>query len=143
MGREASAGGSVPGWVGEAWPVDGVLIVQRLIQPVEPAFITRVEIVGGRLGYAQKTDISDGATHLCTADACGAAKQRFSWRREITEQAFISQQCLKFSSQHGLDVAGFEFIEEVETGMQFVYDINPNTNYSSAVQAESGRNLYA
>mmetsp|Transcript_106926 Transcript_106926/g.268856 ORF Transcript_106926/g.268856 Transcript_106926/m.268856 type:complete len:353 (+) Transcript_106926:79-1137(+) len=141
--REVAVGGSLPEWVSEAWPIDGVLVVQRLIQPVEPAFITRVEVIGGRLGYAQKTDISDGATHLCTADACAIGKQRFTWRREIDEQTPITQQCLKFASQHGLDVAGFEFIEEAGTGLQFVYDINPNTNYSSAVQKESGNNLYA
>lgn len=140
--REVVEGSApVPDWLQEGWPIDGVYVVQRNIIPRDPS-VTRVEIVGGKLAYAQRTDTSDGVVNLCTADGCvrkTSTASRFSWRKDITEDSLIVQQCIAFAAKHGLDIAGFEFIEELKTEKKYIYDINPNTNYSASVIQAAGK----
>ncbi|MFC7640121.1 hypothetical protein ACFQX6_03065 [Streptosporangium lutulentum] len=43
-------------------------------------------------------------------------------------------QYLDFSRRHGIEVAGFEFIETTD-GRLVTYDVNTNTNYNPEVEA--------
>jgi len=140
--RRVAEGSEVaPAWLVDGWPIDGVYVVQRNIIPAE-ACVTRVELIGGVFGYAQRTDTSDGAVNLCTADGCRiAGPSRFSMNQNITAKSPITELCVEFAAKHGLDVAGFEFIEEAGSGTKYVYDINPNTNYSTDVIRMAGRDL--
>jgi hypothetical protein len=124
-------------------PPDGVTLLQRYIQPPEP-FITRVEIVGGRFLYALRSSTAEGF-ELCPADTCSVEEgafcpvgpAKFTLRSEITERDPLVQRYLAYCAQHGLDVAGIEFVED-EQGNRYTYDVNANSNYNQAVEAEHG-----
>lgn len=121
-------------------PVDGTLLLQEYLQPIEPR-ITRVEFVGGEFVYALTADTSDGF-ELCPADACAVDDAycptvgggRFRLRRDFT--ATDAEPWAAFARARGLGIAGFEFIETAD-GRRVTYDINTNTNYNSDVEAEA------
>ena len=141
-------------------PVDGITLVQEYVQAAEP-FITRVEIVGGEFLYALTADTSRGGFELCPADACavdakpaagsliGAADGGgdfcladeantglFALRRDFSHP--VVGQYLEFARRHGIEVAGFEFIETAD-GRVVTYDVNTNTNYNAQVDASAAQ----
>jgi glutathione synthase/RimK-type ligase-like ATP-grasp enzyme len=134
--------------------VDGITLIQEYIRATEP-FITRVEFVGGQFLYAVRVDTSLGF-ELCPADVCqvgdafcpvgeqmdsrvrgndAASAPRFriveSFRNPIVERY------QRFIHDHGIGIAGIEFIEDA-SGEIYTYDVNTNTNYNSAAEAEAG-----
>jgi D-alanine-D-alanine ligase-like ATP-grasp enzyme len=120
-------------------PVDGVLLVQEYVQPARPR-ITRAEIVGGELVYAITADTERGGFQLCPADACavdGTPASLFALRTEPMP-AGLADAYESFARWHGLEVAGFEFIETAD-GRAVTYDLNTNTNYNPDVEAVAPR----
>ena len=120
-------------------PVDGVLLVQEYVQPARPR-ITRAEIVGGELVYAITADTERGGFQLCPADACavdGTPASLFALRTEPLP-AGLADAYESFARWHGLEVAGFEFIETAD-GRAVTYDVNTNTNYNPDVEAVAPR----
>jgi D-alanine-D-alanine ligase-like ATP-grasp enzyme len=120
-------------------PVDGVLLVQEYVQPARPR-ITRAEIVGGELVYAITADTERGGFQLCPADACavdGTPASLFALRTEPMP-AGLADAYESFARWHGLEVAGFEFIETTD-GRAVTYDVNTNTNYNPDVEAVAPR----
>lgn len=139
-------------------PQDGITLIQEFVQAAEP-FITRAEIVGGEFIYAIKADTARGGFQLCPADACeidpttgrpimppGATiepepdQQLFSLREGFDHP--IIDKYLEFTRRVGLEVCGIEFIETAD-GRLLTYDVNTNTNYNSAVEAEAPRSAPA
>lgn len=116
---------------------DGITLVQEYVAPAEP-FITRVEIVGGEFVYAIKADVGRGGFELCPADACAVDDPTplFSLREDVDPS--IVDRYLEFAARHGIEIAGFEFIETAD-GRQVTYDINTNTNYNPSVEAVAPR----
>jgi hypothetical protein len=45
---------------------------------------------------------------------------------------------LDFAAAHGIEIAGFEFIESAD-GRLVTYDVNTNTNYNPDVEAAAPR----
>jgi D-alanine-D-alanine ligase-like ATP-grasp enzyme len=120
-------------------PVDGVLLVQEYVEPSRPR-ITRAEIVGGELVYAITADTERGGFQLCPADACavdGTSARLFALRTEPLP-AGLADAYESFARWHGLEVAGFEFIETAD-GRAVTYDLNTNTNYNPDVEAVAPR----
>ena len=120
-------------------PVDGVLLVQEYVEPIRPR-ITRAEIVGGELVYAITADTGRGGFELCPADACavdGTPASLFALRTEPLP-AGLADAYESFARWHGLEVAGFEFIETAD-GRAVTYDVNTNTNYNPDVEAVAPR----
>ena len=120
-------------------PVDGVLLVQEYVEPVRPR-ITRAEIVGGELVYAITADTERGGFQLCPADACavdGTPASLFALRTEPLPSG-LADAYESFARWHGLEVAGFEFIETAD-GRAVTYDVNTNTNYNPDVEAVASR----
>ena len=120
-------------------PVDGVLLVQEYVEPSRP-LITRAEIVGGELVYAITADTERGGFQLCPADACavdGTPASLFALRTEPLP-AGLADAYESFARWHGLEVAGFEFIETAD-GRAVTYDVNTNTNYNPDVEAVAPR----
>jgi len=120
-------------------PVDGVLLVQEYVEPARPR-ITRAEIVGGELVYAITADTERGGFQLCPADACavdGTPASLFALRTEPMP-AGLADAYESFARWHGLEVAGFEFIETTD-GRAVTYDVNTNTNYNPDVEAVEPR----
>ena len=120
-------------------PVDGVLLVQEYVEPARPR-ITRAEIVGGELVYAITADTERGGFQLCPADACavdGTPASLFALRTEPMP-AGLADAYESFARWHGLEVAGFEFIETTD-GRAVTYDVNTNTNYNPDVEAVAPR----
>ena len=120
-------------------PVDGVLLVQEYVEPARPR-ITRAEIVGGELVYAITADTERGGFQLCPADACavdGTPASLFALRTEPMP-AGLADAYESFARWHGLEVAGFEFIETAD-GRAVTYDVNTNTNYNPDVEAVAPR----
>ncbi len=120
-------------------PVDGVLLVQEYVEPARPR-ITRAEIIGGELVYAITADTERGGFQLCPADACavdGTPASLFALRTEPLP-AGLAAAYEAFAARHGLEVAGFEFLETAD-GRAVTYDVNTNTNYNPDVEAQAPR----
>ncbi|MFZ0215012.1 MAG: alpha-L-glutamate ligase [Candidatus Dormiibacterota bacterium] len=135
-------------------PSDGITLLQEYLRAAEP-FVTRVEFVGGRYVYAVRVDISAGSFELCPADACevpqviaGAicdadgnpapdAPPPFSRRLDFDDHPIV-ERYRAFLEAARIDVAGIECIETVD-GRLVTYDVNTNTNYNPAVEAEAPR----
>jgi hypothetical protein len=130
--------------------IDGITLVQEYIRAPEP-FITRVEFVGGKFLYAVRVDTTLGF-ELCPADVCqvgdafcpvgqsmsGAptdAAPRFRIVRDFSNPLIERYQ--RFISDNGIGISGIEFITD-EAGGLYTYDVNTNTNYNSAAEAEAG-----
>lgn len=137
-----------------AAPVDGITLLQEYVRPAEP-YITRVEVVGGEYVYAITADIARGGFELCPADACAidafcpadgspsdsaaesAAPGLFALRAGFDDHPIIGRY-LDFARRHGIEIAGFEFIESAD-GRLVTYDVNTNTNYNPDVEAVAPR----
>jgi len=131
--------------------VDGITLIQEYIQAPEP-FITRVEFVGGKFLYAVRVDTSLGF-ELCPADVCqvgdafcpvgeqvpattaAAAAPRFRIVKDFDHP--IIERYRQFINDNGIGIAGIEFISDGNVVI-YTYDVNTNTNYNSAAEADAG-----
>ncbi|WP_438480634.1 ATP-grasp domain-containing protein [Oleiharenicola lentus] len=136
--------------------VDGITLIQEYIRAPKP-FITRVEFIGGEFVYAVQVDTSLGF-ELCPADVCeigdlacpvgetppapaiattiSTKAPRFQIIKDFNHPVIPSYQ--RFLADNGIEVAGIEFITDVN-GEIYTYDVNTNTNYNSAAEAEAGK----
>lgn len=115
--------------------VDGITLLQEYLQAAEPV-ITRVELVGGQYVYAISADTGRGGFELCPADACAADQASAAGLfalRDGFEHPIIGRY-LDFARRHGIEIAGFEFIETVD-GRLVTYDVNTTTNYNAGIEA--------
>jgi hypothetical protein len=144
-------------------PVDGITLLQEYLPAAQP-FITRVEIVGGAYVYAITADTARGGFELCPADACAvdapagpdteqpdagppganspigpadAGPPSLFALREGFDHPIIDRY-LSFARQHGVEIAGFEFIETPD-GRMVTYDVNTTTNYNADIEAAAPR----
>jgi hypothetical protein len=116
-------------------PVDGITLLQEYVEPAAP-YVTRAEIVGGQLVYALKAATTQGF-ELCPADACGIdGTPLFELRKDYTPPQLEAY--LRFARRHGVEIAGFEFIEAAD-GRVVTYDVNTNTNYNPDVEGQAER----
>jgi hypothetical protein len=120
-------------------PVDGITLLQEYLAAAAPR-ITRVEMVDCEFIYAITADTSVGGFQLCPADACGLGDQpqaEIFALRDSFDHPIISGYA-EFMRRHGIEIAGFEFIETVD-GRIVTYDINTNTNYNAGIEAIAPR----
>jgi hypothetical protein len=119
-------------------PVDGITLLQEYLVAARP-MITRAEIVGGEFRYAITADTARGGFQLCPADACAIdePQQSLFALREGFEHP-ITTRYARFALAHGIEIAGFEFIETSD-GRLVTYDINTTTNYNAAIEAVAPR----
>ena len=128
--------------------VDGITLIQEYIRAPDP-FITRVEFVGGEFLYAVRVDTSLGF-ELCPADVCQvgdafcpvgeeAAPASSAPRFRIVEDFRhpIVDAYRRFIAANGIGIAGIEFIQDAR-GEIYTYDVNTNTNYNPAAEAQAG-----
>ncbi len=128
-------------------PADGITLLQEYLRAAEPV-ITRVEVAGGDFAYAITADTARGGFELCPADACAVdqagdqAGDRapgpglFALRPDFDHP--IIARYLDFARGHGIEIAGFEFIETSD-GRLVTYDINTTTNYNAEIEAVAPR----
>jgi hypothetical protein len=133
-------------------PVDGITLLQEYLRAAEPR-ITRAEIVGGEFIYAITANTELGGFQLCPADACAigdggpvvdgpvvdgtAPPSLFALREGLDEHPIVGRY-LDFARRHGIEIAGFEFIETTD-GRLVTYDLNTNTNYNPEIEAVAPR----
>ena len=118
------------------------VILQEYVSAPEP-FITRVEIVGGRLLFAMRSSTAAGF-ELCPSDACNpmpleacpAGPGLFS-PSPVTEDDPLVQSYIRLCNEEGIEIAGIEFVEDAR-GRRYTYDINGTTNYNQALGARIG-----
>ena len=146
------------GSLGYTAPVDWITLLQEYVRAAQP-FITRVEIVGGEFVYAITAGTARGGFELCPADACavgpgsgapggdpavpstdGPATVSDTLRepglfalREGFDHSIVARY-LEFARAHGIEIAGFEFIES-EDGRLVTCDVNATTNYNADIEA--------
>jgi len=125
-------------------PVDGITLLQEYLVAAQPR-ITRAEIVGGEFIYAITADTARGGFQLCPADACAIPAPGESTAEEPSLFALregfehpITARYAEFAVRHGIEIAGFEFIETAD-GRLVTYDINTTTNYNAAIEAAAPR----
>ena len=82
-------------------------------------------------------DTSRGGFELCPADACAVPTENLFALREGFAHPIVDRY-LAFAARHGVEVAGFEFIETAD-GRIVTYDVNTNTNYNPEVDAAAPR----
>jgi hypothetical protein len=122
-------------------PVDGITLLQEYVRAAQP-FITRAEIVGGAFVYAITADTGRGGFELCPADACavdqpaGAPATLFALRQGFGHPIIARYE--DFARRHGIEIAGFEFIETAD-GRMVTYDVNTTTNYNAQIEAVAPR----
>ncbi|MGH3274541.1 MAG: ATP-grasp domain-containing protein [Streptosporangiaceae bacterium] len=119
-------------------PVDGITLLQEYLRAAQPR-ITRVEIVGGEFAYAITADTARGGFQLCPADACAVdtpGQSLFALREDFDDP--IIGRYAEFAVSHGIEIAGFEFIETAD-GRLVTYDINTTTNYNAAIETSAPR----
>jgi hypothetical protein len=120
-------------------PADGITLLQEYLRATEPT-ITRAEFVGGEFIYAITADTAAGGFQLCPADACAVADappgDLFALREGFDHP--VIGRYAEFMRGHGIEIAGFEFIETVD-GRLVTYDINTTTNYNPRVEAVAPR----
>jgi hypothetical protein len=129
-------------------PVDGLHLLQQYVRAPQP-LITRAEFIGGRFLYAVEVDTSEGF-ELCPADQCAVEdafcpageepKAKFTIVDDI--DAGLKQRCEAFLAANDIEVAGIEFIRDIE-GAIYTYDVNTNTNYNPDAEARAGRSAMA
>jgi hypothetical protein len=114
-------------------------LLQEYLRAAKPR-ITRAEVVGGEFIYAIAADTAAGGFQLCPADACevgdGPAEPLFTLRDDFDHP--ITGRYVEFAKRHGIEIAGFEFIETVD-GRLVTYDINTTTNYNAGIEAIAPR----
>jgi hypothetical protein len=123
------------------------VIIQEYIDAPEP-FITRVELVGGRMLFAMRSSTEQGF-ELCPSDVCqtkqaranpqtcpvdGASKFEAS---PLSADDPLVAQYRALCAGEGIDIAGIEFIEDA-AGRRYTYDINGTTNYNQTLGDEIG-----
>jgi hypothetical protein len=126
-----------PGYVP---PADGITLLQEYVRPAG-GLITRVEIVGGEFVYAITADTARGGFGLCPADACAVSDGAGSTGVFALREGFahpIAGRYTDFARRHGIEIAGFEFIETAD-GRLVTYDINTTTNYNAGIEAVAPR----
>lgn len=124
-------------------PADGITLLQEYLVAAQPR-ITRVEIVGSEFIYAITANTARGGFQLCPADACAvgpageaaAEPSLFALRADFDHP--IVDRYLEFAAEHGIGIAGFEFIETAD-GRLVSYDINTTTNYNAEIEAAAPR----
>ncbi len=145
-----------------AAPVDWITLLQEYVRAAQP-FITRVEVVGGEFVYAIAAGTARGGFELCPADACAVDR---AWAplagdpagalagspatvsdtlrepglfalREGFDHSIVARY-LEFARAHGIEIAGFEFIES-EDGRLVTCDVNATTNYNADIEAAAPR----
>lgn len=124
---------------------DGVLVLQRYIEPAEP-HITRVEIVDGKLLYALRSS-TEGGFQLCPADACAiddafcpvgeSATSKFAWDPSVTEEDPLVRSYIDLLAANDVALAGIELVTDAQ-GRRWTYDLNGTTNYNADVEKEAG-----
>jgi hypothetical protein len=128
-------------------PADGITLLQEYLVAAQP-LITRVEVVGSAFVYAITADTGRGGFELCPADACAVpADGAGDLTSEPTPSLFalrdgfdhpVISRYLEFARRHGIEIAGFEFIETAD-GRLVTYDINTTTNYNAEIEAVAPR----
>jgi hypothetical protein len=96
--------------------------------------------VGGEFIYAIRGNTALGGFQLCPADACEVPDQPagnlFTLQKDFDHP--ITGRYLDFARRHGIEIAGFEFIETTD-GRLVTYDINTTTNYNAGIEAIAPR----
>lgn len=125
--------------------LDGIFLLQEYIRSTDSK-IVRMEFIASQLYYAVAVDTSSGF-ELCPADACAIDDQFCPTTQEVAAaprfeiiKDFHNPDLPKletFLQRQGIDIAGIEYITDVE-GNRWVYDINTNTNYNSEAEAATG-----
>ncbi len=124
-------------------PRDGIWLVQRYVR-APGSFITRAEFVGGRFLYAVRVDTSEGF-ELCPSDQCQATNNPVSKARLPSEKFRVIEdfssplvpRLEQFFAANGIGIGAVEFVAD-ETGAEFVYDVNTNTNYNAEAERRAG-----
>lgn len=128
------------------------VVIQEYIDAPEP-YITRVELVGGRMLFAMRSSTEQGF-QLCPSDVC-QTKQAQAKQAKSNPGPCSTDPGSKFApaplssddplvgryralcAAEAIEIAGIEFVEDAE-GRRYTYDINGTTNYNQKLGEEIG-----
>ncbi len=122
--------------------LDGVTLLQEHVTS-PGGYITRVEFIGGNYFYAVRVE-TEGSFELCPADPCAAGGSADAGAREPrftildTVDANLLRDYRAFFAANDVQIGAAEFITDA-AGRAYTYDVNTNTNYNSAAEADAGR----
>lgn len=127
---------------------DGILLLQQYIKP-KNGYITRVEILDGKLVYAFRSSTEQGFD-LCPADSCQIERRTDKARGlasapDSADSLFtyipdfdhpLVGKYIELCKAAGFDMAGIEFVQGEDNAV-YTYDINGTSNYSGDVERQS------
>ncbi len=122
--------------------LDGITLLQEHVTS-PGSYITRVEFIGGKYFYAVRVE-TEGSFELCPADPCAAGDSADAGAREPrftivdTVDADLIRDYRAFFAANDVQIGAAEFITDA-AGRAYTYDVNTNTNYNSAAEADAGR----
>jgi hypothetical protein len=108
--------------------------------PADACAVDAKPTVGSVIGVSDSAGDSSASesptadASFCVADEANAGL--FALREGFAHP--VVAQYLDFARKHGIEVAGFEFIETAD-GRAVTYDVNTNTNYNAQVDASAAR----
>ncbi len=121
----------------DAGPGARVILQEYIVAP--EAFITRVEIVGGRFVLAMRSSTADGF-ELCPSDVCNPmpvnASGLFGPSPLAPDDPLVCKY-IRLCLEEGIEIAGIEFVEDGR-GRRYTYDINGTTNYNKVLGRQIG-----
>ena len=122
--------------------VDHTALVQECA-PLQGGFITRVEVLAGKILYAINVYPDESSYNLCPGDACQTADGRELVRGACPVDAprsglrveraeispLIADSVLRIAARSGLDVGGVELLTDARDGKHYFYDVNALSNF--------------
>lgn len=118
---------------------DGINLLQQYIYAPSNTII-RMEFVGSKFIYAVEVDTSQGF-ELCPADECQidsngptGTEPKFSILQDFEIKNLSAYEA--FLVDNDIGIAGIEIIVDKD-GVVWTYDVNTNTNYSSAAEEQA------
>jgi glutathione synthase/RimK-type ligase-like ATP-grasp enzyme len=127
--------------VENAFGIDSTVLVQEFA-PKRGGFITRVEVLNGKLLYAIKIFPQENKFNLCPAEICQIENQSVAGEMCLVEAAKnnlkiektevspeIVETAERLMQTARIDVGGVEFLIDDRTGEHLFYDINALSNF--------------
>lgn len=122
--------------------VDHTALVQECA-PLEGGFITRVEVLAGKILYGIHVYPDVNSYNLCPGDACQTADGRELARgacpvdaprsglrvEAATVTPAVAEAVLRIARAVELDVGGIELLTDARDGKAYIYDINALSNF--------------
>lgn len=112
--------------------IDGTGLVQEVVRPAD-GLVHRLEMLGSEPFYATEQAVQDGVFNYCAADGCAVADIAV-----VDPDPAIVESVSRVMEAAAIDVAGFEYLLDADSGEPVFFDLNPYSNFLTGRDDELG-----